>query len=333
MIRKIMALFTRDLKVSLHDFIALYIIIFPVLFALVINWVAPGINDTTVNLAVLEGEGSERVAYLEDYAKIEYFDSIEAIERRVMKRDNIVGVKWDGDEAVLILQGNEPDGVADMAKTMLVFEYFGVSVEDTAGTITSLDRTIPPMKLMMVNIGIIFSSVLGGMLIALNIVEEKVDHTISAMHLTTLSRGMYIAGKSVIGIFVPVVGSVLLLIITGFGGVNYGQVLVILFTSSLISILVGFIEGLNNDDVINAAGNIKILFLPLFGAIAGYEVLADKWQKFFYWIPFYWTYRSNNLVLSKTGEWTQILMYSGFVVLISLVVFIVGIPKVKKGLQ
>ncbi len=62
----------------------------------------------------------------------------------------------------------------------------------------------------MVNTAMIFTSILGGMIIALNIVEEKADNTISAMHLSPVSRVGYIAGKSMIGVVVPLVGSILL---------------------------------------------------------------------------------------------------------------------------
>jgi len=83
----------------------------------------------------------------------------------------------------------------------------------------------------------------------------------------------------------------------------------------------------------NAAGNIKTLFLPLFGAVLAFELLSDKWQKFFYWIPFYWTYKGNELILTKSGTWGQVLSYAGIVVAISAVVFIVLAPKIRKGLE
>jgi hypothetical protein len=82
-----------------------------------------------------------------------------------------------------------------------------------------------------------------------------------------------------------------------------------------------------------AAGNMKMLFLPLFGSIAGIELLEDKWQPLFYWVPFYWTYKGNNLVLSNSGSWIDIIKYAGIVVVISLVVFIVLAPRIRKGLE
>lgn len=185
----------------------------------------------------------------------------------------------------------------------------------------------------MVNAAVIFTSIMGGMIIAINIVEEKVDNTISAIHLSPVSRIGFIAGKSLIGVFVPIVGAFILLFFTGFREINYFHAFLMVVTTCLISLTVGFVEGLNNDDVMNAAGNIKLLFMPLFGSIAGVELLADKWHPLFYWIPFYWAYKGNDLVLSNSGSLIEILKYSGIVLGISAIVFVVLAPKIRKGLE
>jgi len=333
MIKKIFAIFARDVKVSLRNFIAIYIIIFPILFAIIINVFVSDVNDTTVSLALLNGEDPELTAYLKDFARVELFDSVEAIEARLKKRDNIVAILPDSDNYYILTQGNEPEFVVDFAKSLRAFYELGITVEDTKAEIVEFGKMLPPMKKMLVNSAIMLASVLGGMLIALNIVEEKVDNTISAVNVTPISRTGYIIGKTTIGILVPIVGTTLMLIMTGFGDVNFGQALVMIVTSSIISILVGFIEGINNDDFINAAANIKILFLPLVGAVAAIEFLSDKWQKFFYWIPFYWTYKGNELILSKSGTWPQILGYAAIVVGISSIVFVISAPKIRKGLE
>lgn len=331
--RRIIAVFLRDMKVSLRDFIALYIIAFPLLFALVINLFVPGVNDSTVNIAMLEGDDPEHVGYFEDYAVVELFETADDVRHRVEKRDNVIGILPEKDDYYILAQGNEPDGLVDYVKTLRAYEYFGVTSEDTSVAFTDFGQTIPPIKKLLVNVSIMLASVLGGMLIALNIVEEKVDNTISAMNVTPLSRGAYIAGKSIIGIMVPVVGTVAMLVLTGFGNVNMLQLLMMLLATSSLSILVGFIEGINNKDVMEAAGNIKILFLPLMGSVAGAELLSDKWQKFFYPIPFYWTYKANDMILSRSGTWGKISLYTAFVIAISAIVFAVVAPKIRKGLE
>lgn len=213
------------------------------------------------------------------------------------------------------------------------FAVKDVSFEVTDAEIIELGRTVPPLKKLLVNIAILFTSVLGGMLIALNIVEDKVDRTIRAIHLSPVSRKAYILGKSVIGVLLPIYGTVVLVWITGFNDINVGQMMVIVLVSTIISLLVGLIEGLNNDDVINAAANIKILFLPMAAAIVAVELLGDKWQKLFYWIPFYWAYKGNDAVLAGGATWQQILLYSVIVLGLSGVVYVYLAPKIRKGLE
>ncbi|OPL07336.1 MAG: ABC transporter substrate-binding protein [delta proteobacterium ML8_F1] len=333
MVKKITAIFLRDMKVSLRDFIALYIIAFPLIFAVVINLFVPGINEATVSIAMLSGDDSAHIDYYRDYAQVEVFETPGEVTRRVAQRDNLVGILPENNDYYILVQGNEPEGLVDYVKTLRAYEYFGVSSADTSVEFVDFGRTIPPMKKLFVNVAIMLGSVLGGMLIALNIVEEKVDNTISAINVSPVSRIGFIIGKSIIGILVPVVGIVIMLIVTGFADVNLIQILMMLLASSIISILVGFIEGINNDDVINAAGNIKILFLPLMGSVAAAEMLADKWQKFFYWIPFYWTYKANDMILSKSGTWGEILIYTAIVIAISALVFAALAPKIRKGLE
>lgn len=334
MIRKILLLFQRDLKVSVRNFITLYIIIVPVMFALMINVFSPGINDTTVEIVLLEGENLQQEEYFSQFAKVETLKTVTDVEERVLKRDNIVAVLPDGGDGYFILrQGNEPDYIIDYVRNLTAFDHYQIGIEDSTAEIVDYGRTIPPLKKIMVNVALIFTSIMGGMIIAINIVEEKVDNTISAIHLSPVSRLGFIAGKSLIGVFVPIVGSFILMFFTGFRDINYFHAFIMVVTTCLISLTVGFVEGVNNDDIMTAAGNMKLLFMPLFGSIAGVELLADKWQPLFYWIPFYWAYKGNDLVLTSSGTWLDVLKYSGIVFGISVLVFILLAPRIRKGLE
>ncbi|HCO19189.1 ABC transporter permease [Gudongella oleilytica] len=334
MIKRILLIFQRDLKIGIRNFLILYILIAPILFAIMINVFSPGINDTTVEVVLLKGENQGQSEFFQQFAKVELMDSIDEIETRVRKRDNIIGVlPGKNNEYYVLNQGNEPQYVVDPVKQLITFHHYDIGVDDSLAEILDYGRDIPPLKKIMVNVSMILTSALGGMIIALNIVEEKTEDTISAIHLSPVSRLEFIAGKSLIGVFVPIVGSLLILLITGFRDINYFHALLMVSTSCIISILVGFFEGINNDDVMNAAGNMKILFLPLFGSIAGEELLSDKWQVLFYWIPFYWTYKGNDLVLTNSGSLLEILKYSGMVLLISVAVFLLLAPKIRKGLE
>lgn len=333
MLNKIWTIFKRDLKVNLKEFISLYILVVPILFAVLINIFSPGINDTTVNLALIKGENTVQVAYLEQFAKIELFENAAEIKSRVEKRDPIIGIIPENDGYYLMTQGDEPEGFVDYAKLLNSFYELDITAEDSTSEIIEFGRTVPPLKKILVNLSILFISILAGMLIALNIVEEKVENTLSAINVTPTSRSTFILGKSVIGVLFTLVGSIALIMLTGFGTINLLQLLLILMVTSLLSILVGFIQGVTNKDIMSAAGSIKLLFLPLIAGVLAIEMLGDKWQKFFYWNPFYWAYKGNDVILSQTGTWGQIFMYSGIVLLLSGIVYLLLAPKIRKGLK
>ena len=333
MLKRVLTIFRRDLKVNVKDFLSLYILAVPILFAILINIFAPGINDTTVNIALIDGENIEQEEYLSQFAKVELFDSIEEIKNRVKNRDAIIGILPDNGDYYLMVQGNESEDTVEYVKLLNSFYELGITMEESNGELIDFGRTVPPLKKNFVNTSILFISILGGMLISLNIVEEKVDNTISAINLTPTSRKTFVLGKSMMGIAFAIFGSVALIYITGFSGINIFQLILVLLVTSLLSILIGFIQGLNNKDIISAAGSIKLLFLPLIAGVLASEILGDKWQKFFYWNPFYWAYKGNDLILSKSGTWGQIFMYSGIVLLLCLIVYFFLAPKIRKGLE
>ncbi len=332
MIKKISAIFKRDLTVNFKDFIAYYIIVFPILLAGAVNLMMPSLNDTTINLGFIAGQ-DDSAYYFEQFAYGQVLPDRAALDARILERDAFLGIVEQNGQLVLVEQGNEPKQTRDYAKLLLALYRADVSVADSATQLVDLERGAPPIKKMLINGALMLTSILGGMLIMMNIIEEKVDNTISAIHLTTLPRWAYIAGKSLIGIIVPIAGATIMLLMTGFNNINFGQMIIVMLSLSLLSIATGFVMGLTNDDVMNAAANMKLLFLPLMAAVAAIEMLGPSWQKFFYWMPFYWAYKANDIVLSGLDDWPKLLIYSGLVALIISLVVALLAPRIRKGLE
>ena len=96
MIKKIFLIFRRDLLSSRRDFLAMYIMVAPLLLAVGITLFAPGLNDTTVKLAMLKSDNTEHIEYMEQFSKVELFNSVDELERRVEKRDDVVAIAPNG---------------------------------------------------------------------------------------------------------------------------------------------------------------------------------------------------------------------------------------------
>ncbi|NQT66601.1 MAG: ABC transporter permease [Actinobacteria bacterium] len=333
MLKRIWTIFIRDLTVNMREFMTLYMIIIPLVLAVGINFLSPSINDTSVNLALIENENPEQAAYFDDFANVELFSDEQKVEDRVMSRDSVAGILPKDNGYYIMTQGNEPESVLEYAKLLNVLYEADVQLEDARSEIIEFGRTVPPLKKMLVNMLLLLISMLAGMLIAMNILEEKVDQTVSAINVTPTSRSAFILGKSLTGMAVALFSSIACLLITGFYNVNLGQAALVVFSSTILSLLIGFIQGLNSDDVMEAAGSVKLMFLPMAGSIAGYEFVTGNWQIFFYWSPFYWAYKANDMILSKSGTWPQLILFIGIILAICGAVYALLAPRIARKLQ
>ena len=333
MLKKIWIIFIRDLTVNMREFMTLFMMVIPLLLAVGINFLSPSINDTSVNLALIENENPEQAAYFDDFAHIELFSDKQRVEDRVRSRDDVIGILPKDNGYFIMTQGNEPESVLEYAKLLNVLYESDVQLEGARSEIIEFGRTVPPLKKMLVNILLLLISMLAGMLIALNILEEKVDRTVSAINVTPTSRSAFILGKSLTGMAIALFSSIACLLITGFYNINLGQAALVVFSTTILSLLIGFIQGLNSDDVMEAAGSVKLLFLPMAGSIAGYEFVKGNWQIFFYWSPFYWAYKANDMILSKSGSWPQLILFIGIILVICGAVYALLAPRIVKGLQ
>ncbi len=333
MLKKIWIIFIRDLRVNMREFMTLYMMIIPLLLAVGINFLSPSINDTSVNLALIKNENPGQAAYFDDFAHVELFSDEQKVEERVRARDDIIGILAKDNGYYIMNQGNEPESVIEYAKLLNVLYESDIQLEDARSEIIEFGRTVPPLKKMLVNVLLLLISMLAGMLIAMNILEEKMDQTVNAINVTPTSRRAFILGKSLTGMFVALLSSIAVLLITDFYDINLGQAALVVFSSTILSLLIGFIQGLNSDDVMEAAGSVKLLFLPIAGSIAGYEFVRGNWQIFFYWSPFYWSYRANDMILSKSGTWPQMILFIGIILVICGAVYAMLAPRIIKGLQ
>ncbi len=333
MIKKILSIFVRDIKVNTREAIPLLIIILPLVVAVGINLITPGINDTTVNIALIKNENTEQADYFGNFTHIEYFDSRQAVEERVLERDNMLGVVSESGEYIILAQGDEPEAVSDYTKLIKTLYEKGSKLEDSRTEIEEFGREIPQLKKVMVNALLLLNAVLAGMIIALNILEEKTDRTVSAVNVSPVSRSAFIFGKSLIGVIYTLVLTIACIYITGFHEVNIVKIMLVVLATTAISMMIGFLQGISSSDVMEAAGSVKLMFLPLAGSIAGYELVHSGWKVLFYWSPFYWAYKANDLILSQRGTWSELIICIVIIMAISAIVYLLMAPRIRKGLQ
>lgn len=330
MLQRISAIIKRDMKSSFRDPLIIYIIISPLLLAFLLRGFIPSVDSASVQFAVL-GEDHYITEQFERYGRVEVFESRENLEYRVNATDDIVGVIDNKGQYDIILEGNESEGLKAITEDILM-DYDGYIDLAVGVQITDIDWQISTVALVGAASLIMLATLLGGMLTGLNIVEEKQFRTISAIRVSPVTTLEFLLAKSVPGLVIPIVQSILMFIILGFTDINWLMTVAICVFSSLIGLIIGVLLGVINNDPLTAAGGLKILMLPMSATIIGALLLPQKLLFLLYWIPYYWTYEGVTRIMLKTATWLDIMGYSAALVFITLLVFLALRKRIQRGL-
>ncbi|MFH1513362.1 MAG: hypothetical protein ABIG45_08440, partial [Bacillota bacterium] len=200
--RKAMSVLRRDLKIALKDPLALLVVIAPLIVALIISWMSPGITETTVNLAVDAELSPSYADTLAGYASVETLDGAAAVRERVLRRDEVIGLIPGNSGPVIVRQGNETETTLSMAKLLVAMAEVGTTGEAESGGFGFLsfrDETSPLKRALSISM-LLMISVFTAMLISLGLVDEKNDQTIKAANVTPMPQWLYVISKSLIGV-------------------------------------------------------------------------------------------------------------------------------------
>ncbi len=333
--KKAFSVLQRDLKLAVKDPLSLIVILAPLIVALVISWMSPGISETTVNFAVDASLGQSVVDTLENYASVETLDGADAVRERVLRRDEVFGLIPGDSGPVLVRQGNESETSLSMAKLLGAIAQTGTAEQvqgDHFGFLSFRDETSPLKRALSISM-LLMISVFTAMLISLGLVDEKTDQTIKAANVTPMPQWLYVIAKSFIGVTALLISSVVALLILGMTAINWGQILLMIVASALISIIVAFVIGLASSDYIEASGSVKMLMLPMIASVVVYELVDPAWHWTVWWSPFYWAYRGITEIIQGTSQWGSTLLYAAIIALISAGVYTLSLKSIRKSLQ
>ena len=331
--RKFLAVISRDIKSGTRDWLIIYLSVAALLIALILRALIPGVNSSAMNVVFVEGTDTDLIAHVASHAKVGAVSDEAALRERILRMDDVLGVLVDGEQYKIIKQGNEVMPLEDTLKFVLN-TYKGESIDlPIQITFSDIGWEISPLKLEGGSLLIIFTTVFGGMLIVLNLVEEKMSNTLSAINVSPISRTVFILGKGALGFAIPIIGSIGSVLILGFAGINYGMFIVSVICIALISIIIGFSIGVVNNEPISAIASMKMIFLPVLASIFGAMFLADQWHFVLYWSPFYWAYDSIHAILLNEATWQQVLVNAGIIIGLTGLVFLALRKRIAHGLR
>src|SRR6056297_3512969 len=101
--KRILAIFKRDVKVATRDFVLLYIILAPILLSLLLSAFAPDVADASVVFAIDDSIPQSKVAKLEDIGHVINLQDRGEIVTRINDSDDVYGLVKDKNRFEIIL--------------------------------------------------------------------------------------------------------------------------------------------------------------------------------------------------------------------------------------
>lgn len=326
--KTILNLMRQDLTTALRDNIVLYMIISPLLLALLVRLFLPSVEATGLSLALSRQVDEDTVAALENYAALETFATAEEVVARVEQNDAVPGLILQGGEFVLLFEGNEPEAIIEAGQAVLT----AVTAEEqlvqfearSIGESSSLFREILILSLVMLAL------LLGGVVSGFNIIDEKDSKAVTALAVTPLGLRRYIAARTIFAAVVALIVTIgTAMILTG-TGVNYLLLAVAIAASVLIIAALTLIVGGFANNQVSAIAVIKVL-MPLYLALPIVSLFVpEHWQVIFYPLPNYWQFKMLK-ILFFDGEITGQFWLAMLLTFILSVLLLIVLLKITRG--
>lgn len=335
--KRILSIASRDFRSSIRDFIAVYIMVAPFIIAFIVAGFVPAQEEATITILTDGSVHEEALESMAAFVKLERHEGRAAMEARINATDDRIGLSERGDGTFeIVTEGNEAGGEEQLLRGLLnryVSKRSGRVTSQVTVNFTDIGVGISPVaSIGLVSIAIM-ALVLGGMVVSMNIIEEKESMTFSALNTTPLSRREFIVGKSLAGAIIAVLQIVVSFFIFGFNDVDFLQVLFIALSGLSVVIIMGFILGLVSPNQMAAIANMKVLFLPISITIIGAVMMPGRLHFLLWWSPFYWLYDGMTAIILETATWGGLLIDALGVTVITLIIYLIFRKKINANLQ
>lgn len=290
MLKRILRLMKKDLIYSIRESVLIYSIVGMLLLVVGVRFfLLTAVGEQLIVIAVDETVSTQFVEQLKDYAKLEYFADVVQLKERVLERDDVSGIHFDGVDYVVISEGNEDAFTREWPRIFINNILYGSN--RTELSIISLEREAFPFVGYLALFMLIGLYQTGGLFIGLSIVDDRQSGSIKALIITPIRTIDYIIGKSILGSVVVVVLSLATTtILLGPSAINYPILTISIIASLGITIFVGFLVGLISKNYVTANALYKPIgtCVTLIPAIALF--IPDKLKYLLYIFPNYWTF-------------------------------------------
>ena len=330
MFQRILNLLHQDWTNTLRDNILLYTMFAPILLAVGARLFVPSIGEAQYTFAAQNGVDPVLIQRLEAVGTVTILPSSEAVRERILRSDDVPGLALVNGQPTLLFEGNE-GGDADTLQRVVEQALSGERVAAYTRTQNSAARSLVTEYTAI--IFIMIGSLLGALVMAFNIIEDKETRAIRALGVSplsmlelTLARGLFALLVSL----VIVLSSALILVGTQ---INYALLLLAFLFSMGLPILTGYIIGGLADTQLKAIAILKFYMLVYLTLPIISVVIPREWHVFFYILPNYWMWQTfERVILGELGG--PNLWVSGLLTLASSLVLVAAfLPMLRRQLK
>jgi ABC-2 type transport system permease protein len=277
MFDRLLTMLRKDLRTGSRDQIVLYMLVSPLLIGLGLAVVLPLIEQAVPGFAVDASLSEARVEALAEFGEVERFESRAEVERRVLERDDVVGVLGNADGYEVLVEGDEAEPLRRLPAAII---DHGIAAPATAG----------PSELRKISTALMAYAivVITGLMLGFAILEEKQTETHRVYAVSPLRFVEYLTGKLLLGLLLsllmvcPTVALVIGLDIDWLGIAG------LTLASLPFGLSLGLIIGVKANDQLGAIAIMKALMpvwtsLPILGFVLPEVWMWTQWPFANHW--------------------------------------------------
>lgn len=324
MIKRMYYFIKKDIRNSFKDSAVLIYVLFPIIIAIVLKLIIPGIESANITFVIDETSVNKQIIdTLDEYGYIETYNGVDKVKKRINDFDDVTGLIKENGEYKVIYEGNESENYTEI--TGVVLNRVLLSTEEVTIKLENLNITksfiFEYIAIIVVVLCILFTSIMG----AFNIVDEKEHNTVKALGVTPLNLMEYIISRAIIMlVFSTIITFICVIIMFGFN-INYLNMFLAIIFSLGIGVLFSFIVGGFAKSEIEALGLMKMTGWLVSGIPIGAIFIPASWQWTLYIFPNYWMFNTIKNIFIGPQEVGFLL--SGIITLASSIIFIIILMK------
>ena len=330
MIKKITSLLMQDGIIAIRDKVFLYMLIFPIMVSVFIQFIAPKTEPITLHFVCNKQIDGHFAKKLKEYGIVELKISNEQLYSRVNQSDQAIGIIKHQNNFKIVLEGNEPPLLVKQADAVInhinnPHGKYSISLENNGYIPQSTQKNI-------IVILCIFALLIGSRIAAYNMAIDNETNTIHCIIVSPVRAIEYLTAKTLIALFINMCLVVIItLVFQGFL-FAYHKLLLAIVCTSFLAAIIAFTVGCFAKNQMQAMQYLKLFFVLFLSVPIMTIFIPENIQWLLYLFPNYWVFKVFENIFYQEHI-NYLLLYCGICVIYTIVLYMLLTGIIKKQLK